>query len=134
MRERFPGTDREAVLEWRFSVDAHHRSLYLPRSPLPRVAGFGRLHVRIFRAATGAVDGPGGAPFRRESATIAELFLCTFPGVLTFTLPIAVLVGVLIGLGRMSADSELIAMNAVGMGLRRLLVPVGRIALFGAWR
>ncbi len=45
---------------------------------------------------------------------------------LTFTLPIAVLVGVLIGLGRMSADSELIAMNALGIGLRRLLVPVGR--------
>src|ERR1700688_498281 len=43
---------------------------------------------------------------------IAELFLCTFPGVLTFTLPIAVLSGVLIG-------------------LRRLLAPIGAIALFG---
>src|SRR6202142_2590835 len=64
-----------------------------------------------------------------NSSTTAELFLCTFPAVLTFTLPIAVLVGVLIGLGRMSADSELIAMNALGMGLRRLLVPVGAIAL-----
>ena len=53
---------------------------------------------------------------RHSGATgaIAELFLCTFPGVLTFTLPIAVLCGVLIGLGRMSADSELIAMNARG--------------------
>jgi LPS export ABC transporter permease LptG/LPS export ABC transporter permease LptF len=62
---------------------------------------------------------------------IAELFLCTFPGVLTFTLPIAVLCGVLIGLGRMSADSELIAMNTVGIGLRRLFAPVGAIALLG---
>ncbi len=60
---------------------------------------------------------------------VALLFLSTFPGVLTFTLPIAVLVGVMIGLGRMSADSELIAMNALGMGLRRLLVPVGLLAL-----
>ena len=71
---------------------------------------------------------------RHSGATAArslELFLCTFPGVLTFTLPIAVLVGVLIGLGRLSADSELIAMNALGMGLRRLLVPVGAIALAG---
>src|ERR1700688_3228300 len=49
------------------------------------------------------------------------LFLCTFPQVFTFTLPIAVLVGVLIGLGRMSDDSELIAMSASGMGLRALL-------------
>jgi len=59
---------------------------------------------------------------------VATLFLCVFPEVLEFTLPIAVLVGVLIGLGRMSADSELIAMNALGMGLRRLLVPVGALA------
>ena len=60
---------------------------------------------------------------------VATLFLCTFPSVLTFTLPIGVLVGVLIGLGRMSADSELIAMNALGMGLRRLLLPIGLFAL-----
>ena len=40
----------------------------------------------------------------------------------------ATLVGVLIGLGRMSADSEIIALNASGVGLRRLLVPVGAIA------
>ncbi len=63
---------------------------------------------------------------------MAVLFLATFPGVFTFTLPIAVLVGVLIGLGRMSADSELIALNAVGIGLRRILVPVGVLALGAA--
>ncbi len=60
---------------------------------------------------------------------IALLFLTTFPGVLTFTLPMAVLVGVLIGLGRMSADSELIALHSVGIGLHRVLVPVGVLAL-----
>jgi len=63
------------------------------------------------------------------SGSVVLLFLTIFPGVLTFTLPIAVLVGVLIGLGRMSADSELIALNAVGIGLRRILVPVGVLAL-----
>jgi LPS export ABC transporter permease LptF len=62
---------------------------------------------------------------------IGGLFLCTFPGVLTFTLPIAVLSGVLIGMGRLSADSELIAMNAAGIGLRRLFVPIGAVALTG---
>jgi LPS export ABC transporter permease LptF/LPS export ABC transporter permease LptG len=61
--------------------------------------------------------------------TIGVLFLCTFPGILSFTLPIGVLVGVLIALGRLSADSELIAMSALGMGRRHLVVPVGIIAV-----
>jgi LPS export ABC transporter permease LptF/LPS export ABC transporter permease LptG len=67
----------------------------------------------------------------RHSASPARLtllFACTFPRVFTFTLPISVLVGVLIGLGRMSADSELIALSALGIGLRRVLLPVGVLA------
>lgn len=71
----------------------------------------------------------------RHSASASHLgllFLCVFPYVLTFTLPMAVLVGVLIGLGRMSADSELIALSALGVGLRRVLVPVGLLATFAA--
>jgi LPS export ABC transporter permease LptF/LPS export ABC transporter permease LptG len=62
-------------------------------------------------------------------ATLGLLFLCTFPGIFSFTIPIGVLVGVLIALGRMSSDSELIAMSALGMGRRRLLVPVGLLAV-----
>ncbi len=61
--------------------------------------------------------------------TLAILFACTLPGILSFTLPIGVLVGVLIALGRMSADSELIAMSALGLGRRRLLVPIGVLAV-----
>jgi len=63
---------------------------------------------------------------------ILELFLCIFPGVLTFTLPMAVLIGVLLGLGRMSADSEIIALTALGIGRRRILLPVGVLAVTGA--
>ena len=62
-------------------------------------------------------------------STIVILFLSTFPDILIFTLPMGVLVGVLIALGRLSADSELIAMSALGMGRRRLLVPVGFLAV-----
>jgi LPS export ABC transporter permease LptF/LPS export ABC transporter permease LptG len=62
-------------------------------------------------------------------ATLGILFLCTLPGILSFTLPMGVLVGVLIALGRMSADSELIAMSALGLGRRRLLVPIGILAV-----
>jgi len=64
-----------------------------------------------------------------DAPSVALLFLCTLPGVLTFTLPMSVLVGVLIGLGRMSADSEVIALHALGINQRRLLLPVGALAL-----
>ena len=63
---------------------------------------------------------------------ILKLFLCLFPGVLTFTLPMATLIGVLLGLGRMSADSEIIALTALGIGRRRILLPVGVLAAVGA--
>src|SRR5258708_2766743 len=66
------------------------------------------------------------------SMNVALLFLSTLPSVFTFTFPMAVLVGILIGLGRMSADSELIALNSVGISLRRILVPVGLLAAGGA--
>jgi LPS export ABC transporter permease LptG/LPS export ABC transporter permease LptF len=62
------------------------------------------------------------------SGSIGLLFLCSLAPVLAFTFPMATLVGVLIGLGRMSADSEIIALNACGIGLRRLLMPVGVLA------
>jgi LPS export ABC transporter permease LptF/LPS export ABC transporter permease LptG len=75
------------------------------------------------------------ALFVRHSGSgwqIAELFLCIFPGVLAFTIPMAILIGVLLGLGRMSADSEIIALTALGIGRRRILLPVGVLALTGA--
>src|SRR5689334_9715946 len=60
--------------------------------------------------------------------TILLLVLCTLPPVLIFTLPMSILVGVLIGLGRMSADSEIVALHSCGISLRRLLRPVGIVA------
>jgi len=66
-----------------------------------------------------------------SGSQVAKLFLCVFPGVLIFTIPMAVLVGVLLGLGRMSADSEIIALTALGVSRRRMLVPVAVLALTG---
>jgi LPS export ABC transporter permease LptF/LPS export ABC transporter permease LptG len=63
---------------------------------------------------------------------IALLVLCTLAPVFVFTFPMSVLVGVLIGLGRMSADSEIVALHACGISLRRLLRPVGFVALAAA--
>jgi len=68
----------------------------------------------------------------QHAATLREtavLVFCSLASVLIFTVPMAVLVGVLIGLGRLSADSEIVALNASGVSLRRLLVPIGAIAL-----
>jgi LPS export ABC transporter permease LptF/LPS export ABC transporter permease LptG len=61
--------------------------------------------------------------------TVALIFLCSLTPVLAFTIPMAVLVGVLIGLGRLSADSEIVALHAAGISLRRLLRPIGFVAL-----
>src|SRR5438105_46705 len=63
---------------------------------------------------------------------ILKFFLCIFPGVFVFTVPIATLIGVLLGLGRMSADSEIIALTSLGIGRRRILFPVGMLAMAAA--
>src|SRR5437016_12575421 len=67
-----------------------------------------------------------------SGAQILKLFLCIFPGVFVFTVPMATLIGVLLGLGRISADSEIIALTSLGVGRRRILLPVGVLALAGA--
>ncbi len=56
--------------------------------------------------------------------TVAYLLSLLLPPVLTFALPIGTLVGVLIGLGRMSADGEIVAMRAAGVSARRVAAPV----------
>jgi LPS export ABC transporter permease LptF/LPS export ABC transporter permease LptG len=67
-----------------------------------------------------------------SSTQIVQLFLCLIPSLLVFTLPMAVLVGVLLGLGRMSMDSEIIAITALGISRKRILFPVGVLAVVGA--
>jgi LPS export ABC transporter permease LptF/LPS export ABC transporter permease LptG len=49
--------------------------------------------------------------------SVAEIFLYTMPLALTYTIPMSVLVGILIGLSRLAADSEITAMRASGMGV-----------------
>lgn len=64
--------------------------------------------------------------------SVAELFFLTLPAALTITIPMGVLVGVLLGLSRMAADSEVTAMRACGVSVRTILKIVG---IFGvtAW-
>ena len=60
------------------------------------------------------------------------LFLLMVPRTLVFTIPMGVLVGVLVGLGRMSTDGEITAMRAAGISGRRLIFPIAVWALLGA--
>jgi LPS export ABC transporter permease LptG/LPS export ABC transporter permease LptF len=49
--------------------------------------------------------------------SVAEVFFFTVPVALTYTIPMGVLVGILIGLSRLAADSEITAMRASGLGV-----------------
>ena len=53
------------------------------------------------------------------------------PQALSLTIPMAVLLGILVGFGRLSADREFVAMQAGGISLLRLLRPVAFVAFIG---
>jgi lipopolysaccharide export system permease protein len=59
---------------------------------------------------------------------VASLMGFIMPAFLELTFPMAVLLGVLMGFGRMSGDRELIAARACGISLYRLAVPVMAVA------
>src|ERR1700751_2531542 len=64
--------------------------------------------------------------------SIAEIFFFTVPLAFTYTLPMSVLVGILIGLSRLAADSEITAMRASGLGAWSFLRMLS-IFVLGAW-
>jgi LPS export ABC transporter permease LptF/LPS export ABC transporter permease LptG len=71
----------------------------------------------------------------RNSAPLpsaAQLFFFIIPGALTLTLPAGVLIGVLLGLSRLAADSEITAMKACGIGMGRFLRMLA-IFFIAAW-
>ena len=57
------------------------------------------------------------------SSFVYGLALALLPAVFVFTIPVAVLSGTIIGLGRMGSDSELVAMRAAGVSTWRILWP-----------
>ncbi|MGH9377298.1 MAG: LptF/LptG family permease [Terriglobia bacterium] len=64
-------------------------------------------------------------------SSILLLFLSPVPSVLVLTIPIAVLLGTMIGLSRMAADGEVIAARAAGVNLRQFAQPVMLYGLIG---
>ncbi len=62
------------------------------------------------------------------SGTVLELLLYSLPNIFVLTLPMAFLLGVLLGVGRLAADSELVALRASGMSLWQMLRPISLFA------
>lgn len=63
---------------------------------------------------------------------VAQIFLYLIPSVLAFAVPMAVLMGILAGLSRLSTDSEVVAFKSLGISNLRLLRPILIFAL-GGW-
>src|SRR6267154_2523206 len=64
--------------------------------------------------------------------SVLEIFVFTLPVAFTYTIPMGVLVGILIGLSRLAADSEITAMRASGIGVWTFLRVISIFAVT-AW-
>ena len=63
--------------------------------------------------------------------TVLQVFLFTLPNIFLLSIPMAVLVGVLLGLSRLAADSEITAMRASGFGIWYFVRVASVIAFLG---
>jgi LPS export ABC transporter permease LptF/LPS export ABC transporter permease LptG len=59
---------------------------------------------------------------------VARVLFLLLPQALSLTIPMALLLGILVGLGRLSADREFVALQACGVSLFRLLRPIALLA------
>jgi LPS export ABC transporter permease LptG/LPS export ABC transporter permease LptF len=64
-------------------------------------------------------------------ADVLQVFLFLLPNTFKVTIPMAVLVGILLGLSRLAADSEIIAMRASGMGIGYFVRVASIVAVTG---
>ena len=76
--------------------------------------------------------------FAQQAARLAEVLVYTdlpfsvvsgiaatlLPGVLSFTIPLATLAGIIVGFSRMGTDSEIVAMRSAGVGTWTMIWPV----------
>ena len=60
---------------------------------------------------------------------VGRLLLCSLPNIVVLTIPMALLFGILIALGRLASDSELVALRASGLSLTSLYRPILFVSL-----
>ena len=77
--------------------------------------GIGRLFELLVRSAKGPA--------------VIELFALALPPILLLAIPFGVLVGILVGLGRLSSDNEIVAMRSGGVSARIVVAPVVTFAI-----
>jgi LPS export ABC transporter permease LptG len=58
------------------------------------------------------------------ASTIGKLLLLSLPHIVVLTVPMSLLFGILISIGRLSSDSEIIAMRALGISTKTIYRPV----------
>lgn len=66
-----------------------------------------------------------GVPMR----IVGEIFLLLLPSMIAVVIPMGVLAGILIAVGRMSGDLEITAMKAGGASIYNIIFPLGIVAL-----
>ena len=59
-----------------------------------------------------------------KGPVVLKLFALAMPPILLLSMPFGVLVGILVGLGRLSSDNEMIAMRSAGVSSRIVVPPV----------
>jgi LPS export ABC transporter permease LptG/LPS export ABC transporter permease LptF len=55
---------------------------------------------------------------------IAKMLIYILPSIISLTIPMAVLLGIIIGLNRLASDSEIVAIRAGGVSVYKLMVPI----------
>ncbi|HWE50032.1 MAG TPA: LptF/LptG family permease [Bryobacteraceae bacterium] len=75
---------------------------------------FLRLIGRVFEIMIRSAKGP----------VVLELVALLLPPILVLSIPFGVLVGILVGLGRLSSDNEMVAMRSAGVSTRIVVAPV----------
>ncbi|HEX8169514.1 MAG TPA: LPS export ABC transporter permease LptG [Thermoanaerobaculia bacterium] len=59
-----------------------------------------------------------------SGAAVGKLLLYSLPHIIVLTVPMSLLFGILIAIGRLSSDSEIVAMRALGISTRTIYRPV----------
>jgi LPS export ABC transporter permease LptG len=58
------------------------------------------------------------------ASIVGKMLLLSLPWIIVLTVPMSLLFGILIAIGRLSSDSEIIAMRALGISTRTIYLPV----------
>lgn len=61
---------------------------------------------------------------------ILTIFALLLPKFIEIALPMSLILGIIIGLGRLSIDSELLVIRGIGLNLKRISFPILQVAVF----